>query len=632
MVESKKSTYEFKAEIKKLLDILVNSLYTSKEIFIRELISNASDALEKIRFISLKSEEYADKNLPLEIKIKIDKDSKKLIFSDTGIGLTIEEAIENLGSIAKSGAEDFLKLISENKNEVNNIIGRFGVGFYSAFMVAKEICVKSKSYKSDSKPILWKSEGNGIFEAYEIEENIPRGTSVELLLKDDALEFLEKNTIVSAIKKHSNFISYPIYIENEKINTIEAIWRKPKNQISKDEYSEFYKFLTYDYEEPSDIIHVSVDAPIQYYALLFIPKKSIDFLFLSKENYGLDLYVKKVLIQHKSKDLLPEYLSFVKGIVDSEDLPLNISRETLQENIIFNKIARSIETNILNHLSKKAENSPNEYNDFWKAHGKILKFGYSKVTDKEKFKKLLRFNSSSCSNEEEIISLDDYLNKCKNEQKAIYFLSGSGRKALENDPRLEIFKRKEIEVLFLYDPVDEFILTSLEKYKDYEFKSIDQANLAQIENLEDSQVIKKDVEELSEQDRLHLSSLVDKFKSILGDKVKDVKISKRLIDSPACLINPDDTMSSYMQKIINNATNETTIPKKILEINPTHKIVRSLIKIFKSNDNDPIIKDAAEYLFETSLLMDGFLKDPYELISKSYKFLEMASFLYSEKL
>jgi len=361
-------------------------------------------------------------------------------------------------------------------------------------------------------------------------------------------------------------------------------------------------------------------------------KKSIDFLFLSKENYGLDLYVKKVLIQHKSKDLLPEYLSFVKGIVDSEDLPLNISRETLQENIIFNKIARSIETNILNHLSKKAENSPNEYNDFWKAHGKILKFGYSKVTDKEKFKKLLRFNSSSCSNEEEIISLDDYLNKCKNEQKAIYFLSGSGRKALENDPRLEIFKRKEIEVLFLYDPVDEFILTSLEKYKDYEFKSIDQANLAQIENLEDSQVIKKDVEELSEQDRLHLSSLVDKFKSILGDKVKDVKISKRLIDSPACLINPDDTMSSYMQKIINNATNETTIPKKILEINPTHKIVRSLIKIFKSNDNDPIIKDAAEYLFETSLLMDGFLKDPYELISKSYKFLEMASFLYSEKL
>lgn len=632
MVESKKSTYEFKAEIKKLLDILVNSLYTSKEIFIRELISNASDALEKIRFISLKSEEYADKNLPLEIKIKIDKDSKKLIFSDTGIGLTIEEAIENLGSIAKSGAEDFLKLISENKNEVNNIIGRFGVGFYSAFMVAKEICVKSKSYKSDSKPILWKSEGNGIFEAYEIEENIPRGTSVELLLKDDALEFLEKNTIVSAIKKHSNFISYPIYIENEKINTIEAIWRKPKNQISKDEYSEFYKFLTYDYEEPSDIIHVSVDAPIQYYALLFIPKKSIDFLFLSKENYGLDLYVKKVLIQHKSKDLLPEYLSFVKGIVDSEDLPLNISRETLQENIIFNKIARSIETNILNHLSKKAENSPNEYNDFWKAHGKILKFGYSKVTDKEKFKKLLRFNSSSCSNEEEIISLDDYLNKCKNELKAIYFLSGSGRKALENDPRLEIFKRKEIEVLFLYDPVDEFILTSLEKYKDYEFKSIDQANLAQIENLEDSQVIKKDVEELSEQDRLHLSSLVDKFKSILGDKVKDVKISKRLIDSPACLINPDDTMSSYMQKIINNATNETTIPKKILEINPTHKIVRSLIKIFKSNDNDPIIKDAAEYLFETSLLMDGFLKDPYELISKSYKFLEMASFLYSEKL
>lgn len=632
MTETKSNVFEFKAEIKKLLDILVNSLYTSKEIFIRELISNASDALEKIRFISLKSEDYEDKNLPLEIRISIDKEAKKIIFSDTGIGLTLDEAIANLGSIAKSGTEEFLKLIAENKSEANNIIGRFGIGFYSAFMVAKEITVKSKSYKPGTKPIIWKSDGSGFYEAYEIDENLSRGTKIEIMLKDDANEFLDKHIIENAIKKHSNFISYPIYLENEKINAIEAIWRKPKSQISKEEYFEFYKFLTYDYEDPADVIHISIDAPIQYYALLFIPKKSLDFPFLSKENYGLDLYVRKVLIQHKSKDLIPEYLGFIQGVVDSEDLPLNISRETLQENIIFNKIARSIESHIINHLVKKAETSPDEYKEIWKAHGKILKFGYSKVADKDKFKQLLRFNASSCSNETELISLDEYVSNLKKDQKSVYFLSGPGRKALENDPRLEIFKRKGINVLFLYDPVDEFILTSLGKFKEYEFKSIDQADLSQIENMEDSSDIKKDIEELSEQDRLHLSSLIDKIKSILGDKVKDVRISKRLSDSPACLVNPDDSISSYMQKIINIATNETNIPKKILEINPDHKITRALIKIFKLNSNDEMIKKAAEYLFETSLLLDGYLKDPYELVAKCNYFLETASLLYSEKI
>ncbi|RMD48837.1 MAG: molecular chaperone HtpG, partial [Ignavibacteria bacterium] len=310
---STKHTYKFKAEIKQLLDILVHSLYTSREIFLRELVSNASDALDKLRFEQNKNTEIADNDLPLEIRIDFDDKKNLLTISDTGIGMTKDELVKNIGTIAKSGSAEFLKSLAENKEDANNIIGKFGVGFYSVFMVAKEVVIKTKSYKPEEPAMLWRSDGTGSFEIEELTEPKKRGTTIEVYLKDDAKEFAEKYRLESVIKKHSNFISFPIYVGKDKVNTVAAIWREPKTSIKKEQYVEFYKFLTYDQDEPMFIIHKSVDAPIQFNALMFIPKKSDEFFWMDRENYGLDLYVRRVLIQHKNKDLLPEYLSFVKG-------------------------------------------------------------------------------------------------------------------------------------------------------------------------------------------------------------------------------------------------------------------------------------------------------------------------------
>ena len=358
--------YEFKAEIKQLLDILVHSLYTSREIFVRELISNASDALDKIRFESTKGTEFQDKDLPLEIKIEFNEKEKLLIIKDSGIGMTHDEVIMNIGTIAKSGSAEFLKQLAESKTDVTNIIGKFGVGFYSVFMVAEEVIIKTKSFKKDEPAVEWRSSGTGEYEIKQIDEPMTRGTIIEIHLKEDAKEFAEKYKLQNVIQKHSNFITFPIYLENEKVNTVSAIWREPKTTIKKEQYDEFYKYLTYDTEEPADVIHVSIDAPIQFNSLLFIPKKNIDIFGFNREDYGLDLYVRRVLIQHKNKELLPEYLSFVKGVVDSEDLPLNISRETLQENVVFGKISGNITGQVLSYLLKKAKDESEKYAEFWK--------------------------------------------------------------------------------------------------------------------------------------------------------------------------------------------------------------------------------------------------------------------------
>ncbi|MEJ2507326.1 MAG: molecular chaperone HtpG, partial [Ignavibacteriaceae bacterium] len=400
--------FHFKAEVKQLLDILVHSLYTSREIFLRELISNSSDALDKIRFESNKGTEIADNDLPLEIRIDFDEKKKLITVKDTGIGMTREDLINNIGTIAKSGSAEFLKQLSENKQDANNIIGRFGVGFYSVFMVAKEVIIKTKSHKKDETPITWKSDGLGDYELSELNEEMKRGTTIEVHLKDDASEFAEKYRLESTIKKHSNFIQFPIYLEKEKVNTVSALWREPKSSIKEEQYAEFYKYLSYDSEEPLETIHISVDAPIQFNSLLFIPKKNNEWYRYNRDDYGLDLYVKRVLIQHKNKDLLPEYLGFVAGVVDSEDLPLNISRETLQENVIFSKIASNVTSQVLSHLQKLAKDKPEQYLKFWKEHGQIFKLGYMDFTNHEKFMSLLRFNSSTSKDSSELISLEDY--------------------------------------------------------------------------------------------------------------------------------------------------------------------------------------------------------------------------------
>ncbi len=625
MSSNETTKFQFKAEIRQLLDILAHSLYSSREIFLRELISNSSDALDKLRFISNSGTEILDKELPYEIKIEANKEKNTLSISDTGIGMTREELIKNIGTIAKSSSAEFIQQLKSNNADASNIIGRFGVGFYSVFMVAKEVTIESKSYIPSEPGVVWKSDGLGEFEIVENQSINRRGTKIIIHLKDDAKEFTEKYRLENVIKTHSNFISFPIYLENEKINTVAAIWREPKSNLTKEQYQEFYKYLTYDPDPPKHIIHVNIDAPIQFNALLFIPEKNNDIFGLQRENYGLDLYVRRVLIQHKNKDLLPEYLSFVKGVVDSEDLPLNISRETLQENAIFNKIAQSVTSQVLSYLIKTAKESPEDYNSFWKEHGKYFKLGYGDYANQEKFLQLLRFNSSINSDENGLTSLEEYVAKFREGQKEIYYISKPSRAAIEVDPLIEIFQKKGIEILYLFDPVDEFVVASLRKYKDYEFKPVDQADLKEVEKIKDLSSENKSVPELSRDDKKHLDSLLSKMKDILGDRVKEIRLSKRLFTSPVCLVNPDDAYSATMQRIMRLSNKELTVSKKILEVNPDSPLVRNLLSLFKKDSHDDFLKNMIEQLFEVSQLIDGELADPHKLTNKLLNYFELSS-------
>ena len=628
--ETTSHKYEFKAEIKQLLDILVHSLYTSREIFLRELISNSSDALDKLRFESTKGTDILDKELPLEIRIDFDEKKKLLTIKDTGIGMNRDEIILNIGTIAKSGSAEFIKQLAESKTEINNIIGKFGVGFYSVFMVAEEVVIRSKSFRKEESAVEWRSKGAGDYEIEELDEKLPRGTTIEIHLKEDAKEFAEKYKLESIIKKHSNFVSFPIYLEKEKVNTVSAIWREPKSTVKKEQYDEFYKFLTYDTEEPADVIHVSIDAPIQFNALLFIPKKNTDFFGFNREDYGLDLYVRRVLIQHKNKELLSEYLSFVKGVVDSEDLPLNISRETLQENSIFSKIARNVTNQVLTYLSKKEKDDPEKYVEFWNQHGRVFKLGYMDFANVDKYSQLLRFNSSFNEKDSDYTSLEDYVSRFKEGQKEIYYAFGTSRESVKQDPHIEIFKRKGLEILYLFDPIDEFIVNALRKFKDFDFKSVDNVDLKGMETFNDSEAKEKKFEDLNKADEKHFDSLLDRIKKILGDRVTDVKESKRLVDSPSCLVSPDDGFSSQMLKMMKMTNKDIQIQKKIFEVNKDHKLVRNLLKVYKANSKDDYITDVVEQLYDSALLQDGTLDDPHNLISRLNRMLEESSDWYTE--
>jgi len=617
-MSEKAKSYKFKAEVNQLLDILVHSLYTNKEIFLRELISNASDALDKVRFELTSGADVADKNLDLEINIRLDKDKKLITISDTGIGMTRDEIIKNIGTIARSGSAEFLKQLAKDaeKKDVSNIIGKFGVGFYSVFMIADEVVIKTKSYQKDEPPVEWRSGGMGSFQVIELDEKLKRGTNIEVYLKEDAIEYTDKYRVESAIKNHSNFISFPIKVDKDKVNTVTAIWREPKSSIKKKDYEEFYKFLTYDHEPPMDTIHVSIDAPVQFNGIMFIPKRPFDLYGISREDIGLDLYVKNVLIQHKNSDLIPEYLGFLKGMVDSPDIPLNISRETLQENRVVMKISQTLVKQVLSYLEKKAKKE-DEYKEFWKAHGRIFKLGYSDYANQEKFSDLLRFDSTANTEADKLTSLAAYVERAKADQKEIYYLSGASRDALLSDPHLEIFRQKGLEVLLLLDPVDEFLMTGLGKYKaEYAFTSVEQADLSKLDKVEDVEKIESKVEQMSEGETAVFKKLLEKIKDILGDRVTEVRESKRLRDSVSCLVNPDGDMTSQMHKMMQFMNKDVSIPKKIFEINKDHALTRNLLKIYKSNPKDPFIDTTIEQLYESALLLEGYLNDPHKLVNR----------------
>jgi molecular chaperone HtpG len=623
-MEQEKHTYKFKAEIKQLLDILTHSLYTNKDIFLRELISNASDALAKLHLETLSGQEVVDNNLALHIQISMDKDKNILTIYDTGIGMTDQELIKNIGTIAKSGTAEFLKKVAGDKKDSTEIIGKFGVGFYSVFMVADRVVITTRSFQKDAKPVRWYSEGVGTFEIEMLEAKVPRGTKLDIYLKEDAKEYIEKWKIEQIIKKHSNFIPFPVQIEKEQVNKVRAIWREPKFQIKKEEYDEFYKFLTYDSEAPLEVLHVTVDAPVQYNSLMFIPTKNQDYMFGVEAERGLDLYVKRILIQHEFKDILPEYLRFIRGVVDSEDIPLNISRETLQENLIVSKIKNNLTSQILTHLVRIAKEETEKYGKFWKEFGRQFKMGYTDYQNKDKYADLLRFNSSLSEKEDKLSSFADYTEHLQPDQNEIYFIFAPSREAILSNPHLEIFKKKGLEVLYLYDPIDEFVMEAMHKYRDHDLVSVEKADLTKIEKFND-QIEKREIENLSKEDEKSFDQLLRRIKDILGNKVTEVKSSKRLTESPACLVSPDGTMTSGMQRIMHLINKDMSVPKKVMEINKDHALIRNLLKIYKNDVNDLHLSHVTEQLYESSLLLEGYLSDAHLMVDRIEKLLETST-------
>jgi molecular chaperone HtpG len=621
-------SYEFQAETQKLLNIIIHSIYTNKEIFLRELISNASDALDKVRFAQSKGTQVADPEQPLEIRITTDKDAGRLTIADTGTGMSEEELVSNLGTIAKSGTEEFLKKVTEEQESPENIIGRFGVGFYSVFMVANQVQVTTKSADPESPTMVWTSDGMGSYTVARAEGDMKRGTRINVSLTEEEKEYADPDRIKQIIKRHSNFISFPIYVDDEKVNTIPALWKESKFNITQDQYTEFYKFLTYDSQPPLETIHISVDAPVQFNSILFVPQKSTLIFENMPTDYGLDLYVNRVLIQHKNQDLIPQYLSFVSGVVDTEDLPLNLSRQAIQESALINKIRTTITKQILSKLKEMASKDQDRYLDFWKEHGKVFKLGYTDVANQESFAQLLRFNASWHNDDTELASLDDYVKRMKEGQKEIYFISGPNRENIASNPHLELFRSKGLDVFYLFEPIDEFVLQSLGTFKDYTLRAAEHVDPGDLEQFASTE--KEEKEKLSSEEERSFDQLLKAMQDILGDRVTEVRTSKRLSSSPACLVNPESGISSQMQKIMHIMNKDSSIPKQILEINPNHPLSRNLLKVYSHNPEDTFVRQTTEHLFEAALLQAGYLADPHTLVNRTFDILSQASSWYTK--
>ena len=650
MAEAGKNSRQFRAEVRKVLHILTNSLYTNREIFLRELVSNASDALDKLRYRMSRGESPRLADIPLEIRISLDKDSNVLTIADTGVGMTAEELAENLGTIARSGSEQFLAdIAAENAGsdaakaeageegetsgpaDAANIIGRFGVGFYSVFMVASKVEVTSRpAFGDDAEASVWVSDGLGTFTVEPATGDEPaRGTVIKAWLKDDAAEFAEKFRVESVIRKHSAFVPFPVLVDGERVNTQPALWREPKFSVTKEQYDSFYKALTYDAREPLDTLHLSVDAPVQFNALLFTPDSAQDFFGADREFWGLDLYARRVLIQHRNKELVPEYLAFLKGVVDTEDLPLNISRETLQENVVLRKINQVLVKQTLNHLEKLAKDDAEKYSRFWKLHGKVFKLGYSDFVNRDRITPLLRFNSSAMEDAGGLTSLDDYISRARESQKEIWYVAAPSREAAKVNPHSEVFRRKGLEVLYLYEPVDEFALETLAKYKDYTFKAVEHADSAVLDAFADTDEQPK-AAPLSNEDMNEFDKLLETIRKVLGDQIKDARVSHRLADSPACLVSPDDGVTSSMERLMRVMQKDDSIPQKIFEINRDHPLLRTMLKLSKADPDDPQLAEMIQSLFDSTLLLDGYIKDPHALASRATKLLEQASAWYAD--
>ncbi len=619
----KGKTLRFKAEVAQLLDIVVNSLYTDKEIFVRELISNASDALEKMRRTSLVDKDVVDPDAPLEIQITTDEEKRTFTISDTGVGMNADEANRNLGTIAHSGSREFLKQVAEGERMDVSLIGQFGVGFYSAFMVADKVEVTSRSCRKEDDGILWTSTGKGAF-TIEKAEGLKRGTTITIHLKEDQKHYAEENTIKDLVKQYSNFVDFPIFIGGEQVNTVGALWTKSKSDITEDEYKEFYKFIANAFDEPMYTFHFNADVPLAIKSVLFVPGDNQEMLGLGRVEPGVSLYCKKILIQQQAEELLPEYFRFVKGVIDSEDLPLNISRETMQDSALIAKLKRVMTGRLIKFLTEEALENPEKYNDFFKKFGTFLKEGvYTDFEHKTDLARLLRYESSK-TEDQELTSLDDYLSRMKPDQKEIYFISGPNREVIEAGPYLEAFQAADIEVLYMFEGGDDIVMSGLREYEGKKLVSADQADLDLPEESDDSaDEEKKDKPEALPRDEA--AELARWMKEVLGDKVSEVRVSKRLVGSPAVLVNPSEHMTTGMQRVMQAAArNDFQFGTFHLEINPKHAIMKNLDKLRKDDALKEMASNSVWMLLDNATIAAGLMVDPKVLMERNTKVLDEA--------
>jgi molecular chaperone HtpG len=597
----------FKAETQQLLNILIHSLYTEREIFLRELISNASDALARLDFVMLTDRDVHDPDLPPEIRVRTNPDAGLLIVEDTGVGMTREELIENLGTIAHSGARAFVEAARGSEHNLAEIIGQFGVGFYAAFMVAESIEVVSRAYHPDAQPAAWQAAGEDTYTLTSGERE-RRGTEVRITLKEDAREFLDESRLRQVIKRHSDFIHYPIYLNDgdEPVNRQTALWRLSPREVEQDAYNEFYKQLTLDFTDPLVHAHMAVDAPVQMYALLYIPSDPRNLVFSPRKEPGLKLYARKVLIQEFCTDLLPPYFNFVQGVVDSEDLPLNVSRETVQSNRVMAGLKRLVTGKVLDVLTDLGQSDTDKYQTFWETYGGLLKEGVAIEQDApEKLFPLLRFHTDQ--DPAGWSSLDDYLERADSEQKEIYYFLGDDPSAVRFSPHMDAFRAAGIEVLTLTDPVDPFMLLQLREYQAHPL-----VNVAEAELPEDKTETPVE-DEVPGLDPAAVADLIVRFKSLLGERVSDVRTSTRLSASPARLVDPEGAPDQSVQRVYRLMDKDFEIPKKVLELNPKHPILRRMAALRPA---DPKFDLAAEQLFENALLVEGLHPDPVSMVGR----------------
>ena len=626
-----KTTKQFQTEVQQLLDLVIHSLYSNRDIFLRELISNASDAIDKVRFEAHSNEAIMEGNSDWKIKIVPNKDAGTLTIHDNGIGMTMTEVEDNIGTIARSGTKAFMQALQDKAATDNpELIGQFGVGFYASFMVADRVTLYTRTAGSSDAGCCWESTGDG---SYTIEEcnREQRGTEITLHLKEDLKEYLDEWKIRSIVKKYSDYIQYPIVMditrsevpkgvdgkeiegagtiektEEQTLNSMKAIWTRSKSEVSEEEYTEFYKHVSHDFEAPFKTIHLSAEGTSEFKALVYLPARKPFDMFMSDRKKGLQLYVKRVFITDKCEELIPDYLRFVKGVVDSSDLPLNVSREILQEDVQIKRIQKGLVSKILSTLAEIKEKNFDDYVKFWKEFGQVIKEGvHFDYANKEKLQELLLFESTKTANGA-FVSLKEYVERMPEAQKEIYFITGSNREALEQSPHLEAFRAKEYEVLFLTDPVDEWVVQSLHEYDSKSLKAVDRGDISI-----DSEEEQKEKEKRREEATKEFSDLIGYISDHLKEKVKEVRFSNRLTDSACCLVADEYGMNANMERIMKALNQSVPESKRVLELNPEHAILKAMSGIYAKDRESAVLSDYADLLYDQALLTEGSpIKDP----------------------